>query len=234
MRINKYIAEAGVCSRRAADKLIADGAVKINGRVCRELGKDINIYNDSVTVNGVRAVLPSEYTYIMFNKPKGCVTTASDDKGRKTIFDYINIDKRLFSVGRLDYDTEGLLLLTDDGELAYKLTHPSHEIDKTYHLSVEGEVKEGDLAVLRKGVEIDGVKTKPCRIKFLEFSDGLSKIEITIHEGRNRQIRKMFESKGYNIVFLRRISVGNLRLGGLGRCMHRPLRDDEILYLKKL
>lgn len=234
MRINKYIAEAGVCSRRAADKLISDGAVKVNGRVCRELGKDINIYNDSVTVNGVRAVLPSEYTYIMFNKPKGCVTTASDDKGRKTIFDYINIDKRLFSVGRLDYDTEGLLLLTDDGELAYKLTHPSHEIDKTYHLSVEGEVKEGDLAVLRKGVEIDGVKTKPCRIKFLEFSDGLSKIEITIHEGRNRQIRKMFESKGYNIVFLRRISVGNLRLGGLGRCMHRPLRDDEILYLKKL
>lgn len=234
MRINKYIAEAGVCSRRAADKLIADGAVKVNGRVCRELGKDINIYNDSVTVNGVRAVLPSEYTYIMFNKPKGCVTTSSDDKGRKTIFDYINIDKRLFSVGRLDYDTEGLLLLTDDGELAYKLTHPSHEIDKTYHLSVEGEVKEGDLAVLRKGVEIDGVKTKPCRIKFLEFSDGLSKIEITIHEGRNRQIRKMFESKGYNIVFLRRISVGNLRLGGLGRCMHRPLRDDEILYLKKL
>lgn len=234
MRINKYIAEAGVCSRRAADKLIADGAVKVNGRVCRELGKDINIYNDSVTVNGVRAVLPSEYTYIMFNKPKGCVTTSSDDKGRKTIFDYINIDKRLFSVGRLDYDTEGLLLLTDDGELAYKLTHPSHEIDKTYHLSVEGEVKEGDLAVLRKGVEIDGVKTKPCRIKFMEFSDGLSKIEITIHEGRNRQIRKMFESKGYNIVFLRRISVGNLRLGGLGRCMHRPLRDDEILYLKKL
>lgn len=234
MRINKYIAEAGVCSRRAADKLISDGAVKVNGRVCRELGKDINIYNDSVTVNGVRAVLPSEYTYIMFNKPKGCVTTSSDDKGRKTIFDYINIDKRLFSVGRLDYDTEGLLLLTDDGELAYKLTHPSHEIDKTYHLSVEGEVKEGDLAVLRKGVEIDGVKTKPCRIKLLEFSDGLSKIEITIHEGRNRQIRKMFESKGYNIVFLRRISVGNLRLGGLGRCMHRPLRDDEILYLKKL
>ncbi len=234
MRINKYIAEAGVCSRRAADKLIADGAVKVNGRVCRELGKDINIYNDSVAVNGVRAVLPTEYTYIMFNKPKGCVTTASDDRGRKTIFDYIDIDKRLFSVGRLDYDTEGLLLLTDDGDLAYKLTHPSHEIDKTYHLSVEGEVKEGDLAVLRKGVEIDGVKTKPCKIKFLEFSDGLSKIEITIHEGRNRQIRKMFESKGYNIVFLRRISVGNLRLGGLGRCMHRPLRDDEILYLKKL
>lgn len=234
MRINKYIAEAGVCSRRAADKLITDGAVKVNGRVCRELGKDINIYNDSVSVNGVRAVLPTEYTYIMFNKPKGCVTTASDDRGRKTIFDYIDIDKRLFSVGRLDYDTEGLLLLTDDGDLAYKLTHPSHEIDKTYHLSVEGEVKEGDLAVLRKGVEIDGVKTKPCKIKFLEFSDGLSKIEITIHEGRNRQIRKMFESKGYNIVFLRRISVGNLRLGGLGRCMHRPLRDDEILYLKKL
>lgn len=234
MRINKYIAEAGVCSRRAADKLIADGAVKVNGRVCRELGKDINVYNDSVSVNGVRAVLPTEYTYIMFNKPKGCVTTASDDRGRKTIFDYIDIDKRLFSVGRLDYDTEGLLLLTDDGDLAYKLTHPSHEIDKTYHLSVEGEVKEGDLAVLRKGVEIDGVKTKPCKIKFLEFSDGLSKIEITIHEGRNRQIRKMFESKGYNIVFLRRISVGNLRLGGLGRCMHRPLRDDEILYLKKL
>ncbi len=234
MRINKYIAESGICSRRAADKLIEEGLVKVNGKVCKELGRDINVYNDTVVVDGKKAVLLSSNTYIMFNKPKGCVTSSSDDRGRKTVFDYIKTNKRLFSVGRLDYDTEGLLILTDDGDLAYKLTHPSHEIDKTYILTVEGQVKEGDLAVLRNGVEIDGIKTKPCKIKFLDFSEGLSKIEITIHEGRNRQIRKMFESKGYNITFLRRVSIGDLKLGGLGRCMYRPLNDNEIDYLKKM
>ncbi len=236
MRINKYIAESGVCSRRAADKLIESGVVRLNGRVVKELGVDINVNRDVVTVNGQKIALVSNYTYLMFNKPKGCVTTVSDDRGRKTVFDYIDItDKvRLFPVGRLDYETEGLLLLTDDGELAQKLTHPSNEIGKTYNLVVEGEVKEGDIAVLRNGVIIDGVKTKKCKLKLIEFADNLSKLEITIFEGRNREIRKMFESKGYNIIFLRRIAVGQLRLGGLSRGKYRHLREDEIFYLKNL
>ncbi len=236
MRINKYIAECGVCSRRSADKLIESGVVRLNGRVVKELGVDININRDVVTVNGQKIVLVNSYTYIMFNKPKGCVTTVSDDRGRKTVFDYIDLaDKvRLFPVGRLDYETEGLLLLTDDGDLAQKLTHPSNEIGKTYNIVVEGEVKEGDIAVLRNGVIIDGVKTKKCKLKLVEYENNLSKLEITIFEGRNRQIRKMFESKGYNIVFLRRIAVGQLRLGGLSRGKYRYLHEDEIYYLKNL
>lgn len=234
MRLNKFIADCGVCSRRAADKLIEEGRVKVNGKTVSEMGYTLK-QNDNVSVDGNSIVPPARFTYIMLNKPKGCITTASDDKGRKTVFDYVGLEnKRLFPVGRLDYDTEGLLILTDDGDLTYKLTHPSHHIGKTYVAHVEGEVKEGDIAVLRNGIVLDGVKTSKCRIKNLGFDGKISKIEITIFEGKNRQIRRMFESKGYNIVFLKRISIGDLKVGGLSRGKTRHLRDDEIDYLKSL
>jgi 16S rRNA uridine-516 pseudouridylate synthase and related pseudouridylate synthases len=163
-----------VCSRRAADKLIADGKVSVNGKVTTVLGTEINEKNDKVLVDGKAVKLETNFTYIMLYKPKNCVCTASDEFDRKTIFDYIDLDKRLFSIGRLDYDSEGLLILTNDGDLAYRLTHPSYEIPKTYLVKVEGEVQESDLARLRKGVEIDGVVTHRSKIKLKEYKDGIS------------------------------------------------------------
>ncbi len=234
MRLNKYIAECGVASRRGADKLIADGAVKVNNRTVTTLGVDINTDNDTVTVNGQKIALVNRYVYIMLNKPKGCVTTVKDDKGRKTVMDYIpQKDKRLFPIGRLDYDTEGLVLLTNDGDLAYKITHPSHEIPKTYVAKVEGDVPEAELAKLRNGIELDGITTHRAKIKKLGFEEGISRIEITIFEGKNRQVRRMFEYIGFNVAFLKRIQIGDLKLGGLGRGMSRYLTDREIDLIKR-
>lgn len=235
MRINKFIAECGVASRRNADLLIKEGRVKKNGKVVVECGVNVDEKNDTVTVDGVKLALPSSFTYVMLNKPKGCVTTASDEHGRKTVFDYLDVsDKRLFPVGRLDYDSEGLLLLTNDGDLSFRLTHPSNEIPKTYVVKIEGEIGEGELAKLRNGVYIDGVKTRKCKMKLVEFKDNVSKLSATIYEGKNRQIRKMFESVGKNVIFLKRVAVGDLRLGGLARGAWRYLRDDEVYYLKNL
>lgn len=235
-RLNKYLASCGVASRRESEKLILDGRVKVNGKVVKELGTQVNEVNDRVSVDGVQVKPVQDYSYIMMYKPKGCVTTMKDDKGRKTVYSYLedlNIP-HLVPVGRLDYDTEGLLLLTNDGELVHALTHPSHEVPKTYIVKVEGEVLEHKLAQLRKGVVIDGVKTAKAKVKLIEFKDNISRFEMTIHEGRNRQIRKMFEAVGEEVIFLKRVSVGNVRLGGLARGTYRYLNDDEIEYLKRL
>lgn len=235
MRMNKFIAECGVASRRNADLLIKEGRVKKNGKPVTECGVNVDERNDTVTVDGVKLVLPTTFTYVMLNKPKGCVCTSSDERGRKTIFDFFDgPDKRLFSVGRLDYDSEGLILLTNDGDLSFRLTHPSNEIPKTYSVRIEGDIDEADLAKLRAGVYIDGVKTKRSKIKVTEAKDGMTKLSVTIYEGRNRQIRKMFEVIGKNVVFLKRVSIGDMRLGGLGRGAWRYLREDEVYYLKNL
>ncbi len=235
-RLNKYLASTGVASRRGADKLIADGKVKVNGKVVIELGTTINEKNDTVTVDDVIVKKETDLKYIMFYKPKGCITTVSDEKGRKTIYDYLeelNIP-HLIPVGRLDYDTEGLLLMTNDGDLAYKLTHPSYEVPKTYVVKVRGEMPEHKLAQLRKGVVIDGEKTKRARVKLIEFKDDISKLQITITEGKNRQIRKMIEAVEKEVIFLKRIAIGDLRLGGLARGGYRFLNDFEVEYLKRL
>ncbi len=235
-RLNKFLASCGVASRRESEKLILDGRVKVNGKVVTELGTQVNENNDRVMVDGNLVKPVADYSYIMMYKPKGCVTTLKDDKGRKTVYSYLedlNIP-HLVPVGRLDYDTEGLLLLTNDGDLVHALTHPSHEVPKTYIVKVEGQVLEHKLAQLRKGVEIDGVKTAKAKVKLVDFKDNISRFEMTIHEGRNRQIRKMFEAVGEEVIFLKRVSVGNVRLGGLARGTYRYLSDDEIEYLKKL
>ena len=235
-RLNKYLASCGVASRRESEKLILDGRVKINGKLVKELSTQVNEERDHVTVDGNAVTPVNEYSYIMMYKPKGCVTTLKDEKGRKTVFSYLedlNIP-HLVPVGRLDYDTEGLLLLTNDGELVHALTHPSHEVEKTYLVKVEGEVPEHKLAQLRKGVMVDGQITAKARVKLVEFKDGISKLEVTIHEGRNRQIRKMFEAVEREVIFLKRISVGRVRLGGLSRGSYRYLNDKEIDYLKRL
>lgn len=235
-RLNKYLASTGVASRRGADKLIADSKVKVNGKVVIELGTTINEKNDTVTVDDVIVKKETDLKYIMLYKPKGCITTVSDEKGRKTIYDYLeelNIP-HLIPVGRLDYDTEGLLLMTNDGDLAYKLTHPSYEVPKTYVVKVRGEMPEHKLAQLRKGVIIDGEKTKRARVKLIEFKDDISKLQITITEGKNRQIRKMIEAVEKEVIFLKRIAIGDLRLGGLARGGYRFLNDFEVEYLKRL
>ena len=235
-RLNKYLASCGAASRRGADKLIQDGRVRVNGKVVTELGTSVNPANDSVTVDGVRVKPVAEYTYIMLYKPKGCITTVNDELGRKTVYDYLtDVDvPHLVPVGRLDYDTEGLLLLTNDGDLTFSLTHPSHEVEKTYIVKVEGEMPEHKLAQLRKGVAIDGVKTNRSRVKLLEYKDGISRLRVSITEGRNRQVRKMFEAVEREVIFLKRIAVGELRLGGLARGAYRYLTDAEIAYLKSL
>ena len=235
-RLNKYLASTGAASRRGADKLIEEGRVKVNGKVVKELGTSINEKNDTVMVDDKIVKPVNDYAYILFYKPKGCITTISDEKGRKTIYDYLqdlNIP-HLIPVGRLDYDTEGMLIMTNDGDLAYKLTHPSYEIPKTYLVKVDGEMPEHKLAQLRKGVIVDGEKTKRCKVKLLEYKDEESKLQVTITEGKNRQIRKMFEAVEREVKFLKRIAVGELRLGGLPRGGYRYLNEVEVYYLKNM
>ena len=234
MRINKFIADSGVASRREADRMIADGRVKINGKQITAPGVDVDVYNDAVYVDGVRIDPVRREIYIMLNKPKGCITSAKDDKGRKTVMDYVECGKRIFPVGRLDYDSEGLVLLTNDGELAYNLTASKNDVPKTYIAKAEGEIKEEHLKKLRSGIMLDDVMTKPAKARLLSYEKGLSRVEITITEGRNRQVRRMFEALGFNVVFLKRTEIGGVRLGGLARGAWRYLSPKEIKKLKEL
>lgn len=302
MRINKYLAECGVCSRRKADELVKDGRVSVNKKVVREVGTDIDESKDIVFVDEKKVVRVTHYDYLLFYKPKNCVTTLNEDndnksgrkktdkeleeiknraeklaakgiveepkehtKPRKIITDFIGDDyknKRLYPVGRLDYDSEGLLLLTNDGDLTYKLTHPSSEIPKTYVVKIEGTIDESDLAALRKGVTVDGVKYGRSKVKVtgiekvrdakkalidpkdvlakeaIECAEDLSgvftRLEVIIFEGKNREIRRMFEAVEKKVVFLKRVAIGEFRLGGLSRGAYRPLSDMEVAYLQTL
>ena len=234
MRINKFLAEKGVASRRHADEMIAAGRVRING-VVATLGANVE-ETDEVLVDGVllsREEKKEEY-YIM-NKPKGVICTVSDDRGRKTVMDLLpDSVGRVFPIGRLDYETEGLLLLTNDGDLAFRLTHPTSEIPKTYLVRIEGTMTEKDLNPIRSGVELDGVLTKKCKAHIVETDKAYTKVHITITEGRNRQVRRMFEAIGRSVAFLKRVSIGRLKLTGLDRGEVRPLTEQEIIYLKGL
>lgn len=235
MRLNKYLAECGLGSRRACDKLIEEGRVRINGKPAG-LGAEVQ-ERDSVTVSGRAVNPPSRHTYVMLHKPKGYITSASDEKGRRTVFELIkNINVRLFPVGRLDYETEGLLLLTNDGELCEKLTHPSHQIGKTYVAKIEGEISDAEVKQLRDGLVIDEgeAATKRSSVDVLEKGEGYTRLELVIYEGRNRQIRKMFEAVGKKVIFLKRTAVGEIRLGGLSRGEYRYLNERELKYLRKL
>ena len=235
MRINKFLASAGFGSRRSSEDLIKKGKVVCNGVVVDSLGFSVDENKDKVFVDGKEVVYKSEYQYVMLHKPKGVVTTTKDEHGRKTVVDLLPEElKHLKPVGRLDYDSEGLLIMTNDGDLAYVLTHPSHEITKTYVVKVEGDVKESQLAVMRAGVVIDGVRLSKCKVKITERLSGATKLEVVISEGKNRQVRKMFDAVGLNVVFLKRTHIGELRLGGLTRGTSRLLTEQEILYLKSL
>ncbi|HIY45669.1 MAG TPA: rRNA pseudouridine synthase [Candidatus Borkfalkia excrementipullorum] len=234
MRINKYLAECGVASRRGCDKLIADGKVTINGKPAA-LGDDVTEGKDEVLVNGEAVQLNARHQYYLMNKPKGYICSVHDERGRKTVIDLLPAGAgRVYPVGRLDYDTEGMLILTDDGDLAFRLTHPKNEIPKTYLVKIEGSISDAALNQLRAGIELDGRLTNKSKVKVIETDKKYTKLHVTINEGRNRQVRRMFESIGKEVTFLKRIKIGDMGLGSLERGKVRKLTAEEIFYLTNL
>lgn len=231
MRINKYLALCGVASRRKSEEYIKDGKVSVNGKILTDLSYKVNLKNDIVCLNGEKLSLPQNYVYYKLNKPKGYICTASDDRNRKTIYELVKSPVRLFSIGRLDYDTEGLIILTNDGDIAQKISHPSHETEKEYIVKIEGLIKESELAVLRAGVIENGVRMPSAKVELLDVKDGNSRISVTIHEGQNRQIRRMFDCIGKIIIMLKRVRIGNIKLGGLKRGEYKQLNQYELFDL---
>lgn len=233
MRLNKYIAQAGIASRRKADELTENGNVKINGAVVKELGYDVK-EGDLVEVNGRRIdQVHQKPVYIMLNKPVGYITSSSDEKGRFTVQDLVtDIDARLFSVGRLDYNTSGMLIMTNDGELAYRLSHPKHKVYKTYRALVAGVISNEKLAKLRNGIDIGGFVTSKANVKLIKQFERSAIVEIQIHEGKNRQVRKMFAAVGNKVQALERTAIGDLYMGRLMEGHYRKLTPKEIEYLK--
>jgi 23S rRNA pseudouridine2605 synthase len=234
MRLNKYIADAGICSRRKADELIANGNVKVNKAVVKEMGYQVED-GDEVIVNGTKIETKGKKVYVVVNKPKGYITSMDDDKERLTVAELVaDIPERLFPVGRLDYNTTGLLIMTNDGQLTYTLTHPKHEVYKTYVAKVAGIISDKRLAMLRKGVDIGGFVTSPAKVKVIKQMPRHAVVEISIKEGKNRQVRKMFAAVGNKVQELQRVSIGEIRLGRLMEGHYRKLTKEEIEYLKSL
>lgn len=235
MRLQKYMAMCGVASRRKSEEMIRDGLVKVNNKTVTELGTTIDPHKDTVKVNGKRIKLESRKIYIMLNKPVGYVTTLKDENKRRIVTDLIEgVSERIYPVGRLDADTSGLLLLTNDGDIAYKITHPSTKILKRYIAIVEGTPNKYELEKFRKGIVIDKKPTAEAYIKILKKFDDESILDIRIHEGRNRQVKKMCEAINHPVKKLKRISIGEIELGGLDIGNWRYLNDEEIAYLKKI
>jgi len=235
MRINKFLASSGLASRRKCEEYVLQGRVSVNGKVVSNLAFDVS-EKDKVFVDDNRIVLPSKYTYLMMHKPKGFLTTLSDDRERKTVMDLLPADlKMLKPIGRLDYNSEGLLLFTNDGDVAQNVMRPAKQVVKTYSVKVEGEVSSSDVVQMEKGIEtVAGEKFLPCKIKVQEIRDRKTKLEVQITEGKNREIRKIFDKFGYNVIFLKRVAIGTIKLGGLTRGTCRLLKPSEIEYLKSL
>lgn len=234
VRLQKFLADCGVCSRRKAEEYILSGKVKVNNNIVTELGTKVDEIKDKVYFNNKLVNIENSKVYIMLNKPEGCVTTAKEQFNRKTVFDYINIKERVVPVGRLDYDTSGLLLLTNDGDLTYKLTHPKHSIKKVYIAKVYGVPNKKKLDTFKKGIIIDGYKTLPSNIEIIEKDNKYSVLKIIITEGRNRQVRKMCEAIGHRVASLKRIAIEDLSIGDLKVGEYRYLTKKEVKYLKKI
>lgn len=235
MRLQKYLASCGVASRRHAEQMIADGLIQVNGQTITEMGFQVS-EEDEVRVRG-EVVKPEEQKhYVLYHKPMGEVTTVSDDKGRETVMDHFrDYPVRLYPIGRLDYDSEGLLLLTNDGDLAAKLTHPRHEVDKTYLARVTGKVSAEAVHRLRVGVMLeDGFRTSPAKVQVIREEAFASAVLITIHEGHNRQVRRMMEAVGHRVLLLRRVRFGPIDIKGVAKGTWRELTDSEVKALKAL
>lgn len=235
MRINKYIANAGIASRRKADDLILNGQVKVNGAVLRTPGYDVK-ETDVVSVNGqeIESDFRPKKVYYMLNKPVGYITSAADELGRPTVMDLMEgVSERIYPVGRLDFNTSGLLFMTNDGDFAYHLTHPKHQIGKVYRARVAGQLSKTQLARLRSGVDLGDFVTARARVDVLTWTKHSTVLEIEIHEGKNREIRRMFKAVGSNVEELMRIRVGNIELGHLKPGTYRKLNPSEVEYLMK-
>ncbi len=235
MRLNKYLAQCGVASRRHCDAMIAEGRVSVNGVVVTEMGVQVE-GSDTVAVDGAPVRFEEEKRYILYHKPAGEVCTASDDRGRATVLDrFAEFPVRLFPVGRLDFDSEGLLLLTNDGELMQRLLHPSHEVTKTYIARVTGEPDEAALRALRHGVRLEGDDrpTASAKVQIIRRETFASMVLVSIHEGRNRQVRRMFAAVGHKVLTLRRVQFGPLKLGDLPRGAYRDLSAEELAALRE-
>jgi 23S rRNA pseudouridine2605 synthase len=229
-RLNRYLAACGLGSRRGVEALVADGRVSIDGVVAASPGQRVPD-GAHVTFDG-RPVAPDPHAYVLLHKPADVVTTVRDTHGRRTVVDLVGADRRLFPVGRLDADTTGLLLLTNDGELAARLMHPRHGVEKTYEATVVGEVRPETAATLAAGIELDGRRTAPARVRILRASPRQSVVEIVLHEGRKRQVRRMCEAVGHHVLSLHRSGYAGLRLGALAPGASRPLRPSELELLR--
>lgn len=231
-RLQKYIARCGISSRRKAEDLILNGCVKVNGIVVTELGTKINPEKDVVLVDNKKISETEGFIYIKLYKPEGYVTTVKDQFGRKTVIDLVDITERIYPIGRLDYNTSGLLLLTNDGDLANKLMHPKYHIYKTYIAEVEGRMSDEAVLRLKSGVKIEDYKTAPAIVNIVKISSNSSIVQVSIYEGKNRQVRKMLDAVGHPVRTLKRISFGKINLGDLkpGAWVH--LNEEEIKFLK--
>ncbi|MDK2799907.1 MAG: rRNA synthase [Clostridiales bacterium] len=234
MRIQKFIALAGIASRRKAEEMILEGRVKKNNRTVQTLGEKVDVETDIIKIDEQIIKISDKKLYIMLNKPVGYVTTNSDQFNRLTVIDLIkkDIPERVYPVGRLDYDTEGLLILTNDGDFTYKLTHPKHSIEKIYIATVKGIPTNDKLQKFREGLYIDNYITAPAKIEIIKTMQKSCQLKITIHEGKNRQVRKMCEKIGHPVVKLKRIAIGNLYLGNLPSGKWRFLKTSEVNSLK--
>lgn len=233
MRLQKYLASCGIASRRTAEKYILEGRVTVNGEIVQVLGTQVDELSDLVQVDGTTVHPETEKHYLAYNKPIGEVTTVSDPEGRATVMDrFRDYPVRLFPVGRLDYDSEGLILLTNDGELMNQLLHPSYEIQKSYLTRVSNHVSDEEIRMLRKGVMIDGKLTAPAQIRLIRHEAFSTDLLITIHEGRNRQVRRMINAINHQVVRLKRVRFGPIQLGDLPSGMWRKLTDEEIQKLR--
>lgn len=236
MRLQKYLALSGVASRRNAEKMIADGRVAVNGKVITEMGVQVDELHDKVTVDGALCHLEEEKHYLAYNKPIGEVTTVSDPEGRATVMDkFRDYPVRLYPVGRLDFDSEGLILLTNDGDLMNNLLHPSREVEKEYLVKVSNHVSDEDIRRLRAGVQLDdGRMTSPAYVNLIRREAFASVVLVSIHEGRNRQVRRMFAAIGHEVVSLKRVGFATIKLHDLPRGQWRRLTDVEVRKLKEL
>ncbi len=233
IRLQKALADAGIASRRAGEKLIASGRVKVNGQVVTTLGSKVDPVTDVVEVDGKPIDSLVRKRYLMLNKPAGYVTTVSDPEGRRTVLDLLKeVKERVYPVGRLDYDTEGLLLLTNDGPLTFALTHPSKGVEKRYLAVVEGIPDQEVLERVSAGLVLSDGPTAPARVRLLRVKGGQALLEIAIHEGRNRQVRRMCEAIGYPVLHLSRTHFGGLSLGSLPSGRYRELSEEEIDILR--
>lgn len=232
-RLQKYMAKCGVASRRKCEEIILNGNVEVNGNIITELGFKVR-ENDVVKVNGNIIKVEENKVYIILNKPTGYITSNSDEKDRKTILDIVNVKERIYPIGRLDYDSSGLLLLTNDGDIYNKIIHPKKEIEKRYLATVKGSFSKEELEKFKTGVDIGGYITAPAKIKVIKDGKGNSVVEITIHEGKNRQVRKMCSAFNHEVLSLKRIAIGKLSLNDLKEGHWRYLNEKEISYLKSL